>query len=66
MQREAEVRLEDREQTLELELTRLRSEHYNLSAEHSAKSEQLASEMANSVNWEYVKNIMISFFSSSD
>lgn len=48
------------------DLNKLRSEHYQLSTEHSEKSEQLQHEMENSVNHEYLKNILISYFSTND
>lgn len=58
--------MEERAQSLTDELNRLRSEHYSLAQEHSQKTEQLQAEMENSVNYEYVKNILISYFSSGD
>lgn len=62
MQAEFEERIEG----LNFELNKLRGEHYALIAEHSKKAEQLEAEMENSVNYEYLKNILTSYFSTND
>ncbi len=58
--------MEEKIERLTFDLNKLRSEHYQLSKDHSEKSEQLMAEMENSVNYEYLKNILISYFSTSD
>ena len=58
--------MEEKIERLTFDLNKLRSEQYQLSKDHSEKSEQLMAEMENSVNYEYLKNILISYFSTSD
>ena len=49
-----------------MDLARLKSEHYKLVSEHSERTQQMQAEMVNSVNYEYVKNILISYFMTND
>jgi GRIP domain len=49
-----------------LDLARLKSEHYQLVSENSERTQQMKDDMANSVNYEYVKNILISYFMTND
>jgi hypothetical protein len=58
--------MEDQMESLTFELNKLRGEHYALIADHSKKDKLLQEEMENSVNYEYLKNILISYFSTSD
>ena len=45
---------------------RLKSEHYNLVADNREKSEKLVQELETSVNSEYLKNILMSYFMTPD
>lgn len=49
-----------------LDLAKLKSEHYKLVAEHGEHEKQLKVEQENSINYEYVKNILISYFTTTD
>ena len=59
-------KLEDKEESLQMDLAKLKSEHYQLVSEHSERTQQIKEEMENSVNYEYVKNILVSYFMTND
>ena len=44
----------------------LKSEHYSLKADNVDKEEKLTQERENSVNSEYLKNILMSYFMTAD
>lgn len=44
----------------------LKAEHYSLLNENQEKAAKLDKEMANSVNLEYLKNIITSYFMTND
>lgn len=48
------------------ELNKLKAEHYQLMSDNQLKSEKLDRELANSVNLEYLKNIIMSYFMTND
>lgn len=59
-------KLEDKlEQTI-AQLNALKSEHYSLKAENMEKDQKLTQERKNSVNSEYLKNILMSYFMTAD
>lgn len=59
-------RLEERGERTTTEFNKLKAEHYQLMNENKDKSEKLDREIANSVNLEYLKNIIMSYFMTSD
>lgn len=59
-------RLEERGERTTMELNKLKTEHYKLMNENKDKSEKLDRELANSVNLEYLKNIIMSYFMTND
>ena len=48
------------------EFNKLKAEHYQLMSDNKAKSEKLDRELANNVNLEYLKNIIMSYFMTND
>ena len=48
------------------QLNSLKSEHYKLVTENQDKDDQLTMERQNSVNSEYLKNILTSYFMTVD
>ena len=60
-----EVIEEKLEQTT-AQLNNLKGEHYNLVADNRDKDEKLTLERQNSVNSEYLKNILMSYFMTAD
>ena len=60
-----EVIEEKLEQTT-AQLINLKGEHYNLVADNRDKDEKLTLERQNSVNSEYLKNILMSYFMTAD
>ena len=48
------------------QLNSLKSEHYKLVTENQDKDDQLTMERQNSVNSEYLKNILTSYFMTDD
>jgi hypothetical protein len=47
-------------------MQRLKAEHYQLTVKSTESEQQLKLEQENSVNYEYLKNILISFFVTND
>ena len=48
------------------ELNSIKEEHYNITNENKETSEKLSSEREKSVNMQYLKNIISSYFSTQD
>ena len=59
-------KLEDQLEQTVAQLNALKSEHYSLKAENMEKDEKLTLERENSVNSEYLKNILMSYFMTAD
>ena len=57
---------EDTIEKLKAELARLKSEHYQMSIESTENASKLQEEIENAINYEYVKNILISYFVTAD
>ena len=48
------------------QLNELKQEHYNVMAANEESNEKLRSELSNSMNVHYLKNILISYFTTND
>lgn len=66
MARQDQDKLEDKLEQAESKLNSLKGEHYNLVADNRDKDEKLIEERQNSVNSEYLKNILMSYFMTED
>ena len=64
--RQEQEKLEDKYEQTIAKLNSLKSEHYSLKAENVEKDEKLTLERENSVNSEYLKNILMSYFMTAD
>ena len=58
--------LEEKLEQTTAQLNNLKGEHYNLVADNRDKDEKLTLERQNSVNSEYLKNILMSYFMTAD
>jgi ABC-type transporter MlaC component len=58
--------LEIRNDNMQAQFNSLKAEHYKLMSDNQEKSEKLTQELANSVNLEYLKNILMSYFMTND
>jgi len=58
--------LEIRNDNMQTQFNSLKAEHYKLMSDNQEKSEKLTQELANSVNLEYLKNILMSYFMTND
>lgn len=66
MARQDQDKLEDKMEQYVTQLNSMKSEHYSLKAENMEKDEKLTLERENSVNSEYLKNILMSYFMTAD
>lgn len=58
--------MEDKLDQTTAQFNSLKAEHYTLMSENTEKSEKLTKEMQNSVNTEYLKNIIKEYFMTSE
>jgi ABC-type transporter MlaC component len=58
--------MEEKNEFTTIEFNKLKAEHYQLMSDNKAKSEKLDRELANNVNLEYLKNIVMSYFMTND
>ena len=66
MARQEQDKLEDKLEQTVAQLNTLKSEHYQLKNDNIEKDEKLTLERENSVNSEYLKNILMSYFMTAD
>ena len=64
--RQEQDKLEDKLEQTVTQFNALKSEHYSLKADNVDKEEKLTQERENSVNSEYLKNILMSYFMTAD
>lgn len=58
--------MEDRNEQLTMDLARFKTEHFQYLAKTAEQQKKLESELENMPNIEYIKNVLIGYFSTND
>lgn len=66
MAKQDQDKLEEKLEKTVAQLNSLKSEHYKLVTDNQEQTEKLTQERQNSVNSEYIKNILMSYFMTAD